>query len=138
MEPKSSTLKRSPDTHDEDFDKCFAYPAGSAEQTRALASSQFMKMFRSHIDLLKAKHGPIHPISNLSPQELKSGPAKVVQPRRRHIKNEENPGSIPDVIQMDLAKLGDSKSFTFGRKEWTLSFDKNPKFKKFFFEGKTI
>ena len=138
IQARSSILRRSPDVfddHDEDLDKCFAYPAGSAEQTKALASSQFMKKLRSHIDFLKATQGPILPISTLYPGEQKSAPGKLVQPQRRHIKKEENAGSIPDVIQMDLTKLGDTKSFSFGSKEWTLSFDRNPKFKKFFFEG---
>jgi hypothetical protein len=128
------TLRKSPDLYD-DHDDCLAYPAGSIEQTRALASSQFMKKFRSHIDFLKATRGPLLPVSILA-REKKPGSGKVVQPQRRQIKKEENPGSIPDVIQMDLTKLDQSGSFNFGFEEWTLSFDKNPKFKKFFFEGK--
>ena len=36
---------------------------------------------------------------------------------------------------LDLAKLDRSETFFFGSKDWILSFDRNPKFKEFFFAG---
>ena len=40
-----------------------------------------------------------------------------------------------DIIQLDNSKLDGSGIFNFGCEQWTLSFEKNTKFRKYFFEG---
>ena len=100
-------------------DYIYSYPVGPAVQTKVLESSEFMLNFPNHIDHRQATREPV----------------EVVQPHHRRCQKEEVPASIPDIVQMDLAKLDRSETFFFGSKDWILSFDRNPKFKEFFFAG---
>lgn len=125
---------------DEDLERGTAYPAGSAEQTRLLASSQFMKNFRRQIDDLKAKHGPYIAFNIVKEDKYTTTPTsrggrKMVQPQRRQLKKDANLETFPDPFFLDLNKVNGRKTFDFGGPQWTLSFDENPNFKKFFYEG---
>ena len=103
-----------------------------------------MKQMREQIKLLKAAHGPIvtQPPSSYPKvtEDRRSKGGKISQPQRRHIKKDDTVqvSGIPDTIAMDLSKLNPFGSFTFGCEAWTISFDRNPKFKKFFFEGNKL
>lgn len=125
--------------HEDELDKHVAYPASSAEQTKALASSQLLKMFRQQLDNFKASHGPVaFPTAAPRCPKLAKGsrPGKISQPQRRHIKKEEAPVNVlPDVMPMDLTQLDQTGLFSFGSQAWTISFEANPKFKQFFFAG---
>ena len=99
---KTSSISASADVFeddfDDDFDKGVAFPAGSAEQTRALGSSQFMKKMRKFVDHLKATRGHLltHPVVKQETEmpELR----KMAQPKRRELKRDLNQGVVPGIF----------------------------------------
>jgi hypothetical protein len=90
-----------------------------------------MVQFRKYVDYLKTSCVHACPPA----PDTAASPGNVAQPQRRHLQREGNvEGAIPDVIQLDLTKLT-TGTFNFGSQEWTLSFEENQNFKKYFYEG---
>jgi hypothetical protein len=95
------------DDFDEDLDRGVAYPAGSTEQTRVLASSNFMKNMRKFVDNLKATRGHLLTIPVVKPEMTREilEKRKMVQPKRRELTKDLNQGIVPGIFLRFFLKI---------------------------------
>ena len=90
------------DDFDEDFDRGMAFPAGSAEQTRALGSSQFMKKMRKYVEHLKATRGHLLTLPVVKQETEMPETRKMAQPKRRELKRDLNQGVVPGIFSFNF------------------------------------